>query len=87
MSVSQVTAADELAQGVDAVQQAVSNIERFGKSEWVLLQEAVIGVFGGNWHSALALHRGRPISLASLHVLLRDTTPMPAAPLPLWLQA
>lgn len=31
----QVTAADELAQGVDAVQQAVSNIERFGKSEWL----------------------------------------------------
>ena len=30
----EVTAADELAQGVDAVQQAVSNIERFGKSEW-----------------------------------------------------
>ncbi|KAI7841800.1 hypothetical protein COHA_004524 [Chlorella ohadii] len=28
----EVTAADELAQGVDAVQQAVSNIERFGKS-------------------------------------------------------
>lgn len=30
---AQVTAADELAQGVDAVQQAVSTIERFGKSE------------------------------------------------------
>lgn len=29
----EVTAADELAQGVDAVQQAVANIERFGKSE------------------------------------------------------
>lgn len=55
----QVTAADELAQGVDAVQQAVANIERFGKSEWALRKPAGTLLYWHKRHGGSTRHRRR----------------------------